>query len=203
MKKLILAILFCSFEYASYSQCFINSLTAVSEACVPATNTYTTSGSITFTNVPTTGTLTVSDCHGGTQVFNAPFIGPQAYSISGIPADGAACNITAKFSADTLCVSSTNYTAPASCAPTSISEIENKHIQIYPNPSTGIVYIDIDSKLNSTSVFLIFSISGKLVGKIPLTENSQLFKPDLQTGIYFYSVFTDNVILSRGKLVIN
>ncbi|MCB0379968.1 MAG: hypothetical protein KDD24_01845, partial [Flavobacteriales bacterium] len=95
--------------------CSISSLTAVPGACVPATDTYTLTGVITFSNAPASGTLTVTDCHGGTQVFNAPFTSPQAYSIAGIASDGAACNVVAVFSANAACTRTTNYTSPSSC----------------------------------------------------------------------------------------
>ncbi|MBI2281219.1 MAG: hypothetical protein HYU68_11095, partial [Bacteroidetes bacterium] len=62
--------------------CSISALTSVPGACQSATNTYTVNGDITFTNAPATGTLTVTDCHGNSQVFNAPFTSPQAYSIA-------------------------------------------------------------------------------------------------------------------------
>lgn len=64
--------------------CVLSALTAAPGTCQIATNTYTVTGNIIFANAPTTGTLTVTDCHGGTQVFNAPFTSPQAYSISGL-----------------------------------------------------------------------------------------------------------------------
>ena len=95
--------------------CVISALTVTAGACQVATNTYTVSGSITFTDMPTTGTLTVTDCHGNSQVFNAPFTSPKAYSISGIPSNGAACNVTAVFSDNSSCTRTTNYTAPAAC----------------------------------------------------------------------------------------
>ncbi|MGE0562084.1 MAG: hypothetical protein AB7O47_09725, partial [Flavobacteriales bacterium] len=100
--------------------CVISALTASPGICNPATNTYAVSGSITFNDAPTTGTLTVTDCHGNNQVFNAPFTSPQAYSIAGIVSDGVACDVTAIFSADAGCTLTTNYTAPAACTPSCI-----------------------------------------------------------------------------------
>ncbi len=187
----------------SFSQCIVTSLTAVADACFPATNTYTISGSITFSNAPSTGTLTVSDCHGGMQVFNAPFTSPQAYTINSIPADGISCNITAAFSSDTICTSTINYTAPASCAPVSISEIENKLIKIYPNPSKGIVTIDV--KLNFKAELKIYSTTGKVIEEFTVRTNSQLIlnTQNLSSGIYFYVLYTNNAISERGKLVID
>ncbi|MFZ1749188.1 MAG: hypothetical protein WAU01_03315 [Saprospiraceae bacterium] len=92
------------------------SLTAVPGTCVPATNHYTLTGVLTFANMPTTGTLTVSVSGGGTQVFNAPFTSTQNYSIAGLTSDGASHTVTAVFSATPACTNTANYTAPADCS---------------------------------------------------------------------------------------
>lgn len=97
--------------------CDISSLTAVPTTCSPATNTYSVAGQIAFTAQPTTGTLTVTSSCGGSQVFNAPFASPINYNIAGITANGAACSVTATFSATPSCTQSTTYSAPANCTP--------------------------------------------------------------------------------------
>lgn len=93
--------------------CNISAVTATVSGCSPVTNTYTVSGNITFTNQPTTGTLTITNSCGGAQTFSAPFTSPQAYSITGVPAAGGSCTVTAVFSADAACTNSFTYTAPA------------------------------------------------------------------------------------------
>lgn len=95
--------------------CVISALTAAPGACQVATNTYTLTGSITFADAPTTGTLTVTSSCGGSQTFNAPFTSPQAYSLASLTSNGAACTVTAVFSADAGCTRTTNFTAPAAC----------------------------------------------------------------------------------------
>jgi gliding motility-associated-like protein len=98
--------------------CNMTGLTAVPGACNPATNTYTLTGTITYSDPPTTGTLTVTNsCSGVTQVFNPPFPPTsQAYSLAGMPANGAGCTVTAVFSADPLCTFTTSFTAPPACS---------------------------------------------------------------------------------------
>ncbi|MFL5762294.1 MAG: PKD domain-containing protein [Bacteroidia bacterium] len=98
--------------------CNMTGLTAVPGACNPATNTYTLTGTITYSSPPTTGTLTVTNsCSGVTQVFNPPFPATtQAYSLAGLPANGAGCTVTAVFSADPLCTLTTSFTAPPACS---------------------------------------------------------------------------------------
>ncbi|PCI96695.1 MAG: hypothetical protein COB15_09320 [Flavobacteriales bacterium] len=73
---------------------------------------YDVSGSLYFTGVPTTGTLTVTDCLGNPQVFNAPFTNPTNFNFTGLPQNATNCAFTAVFSADALCTITTNFMAP-------------------------------------------------------------------------------------------
>jgi len=93
--------------------CSVTGITATPTAC--SSNQFSLNGNISFSNPPTTGTLTVSSSCGGTQTFNAPFTSPLAYSLSGLPANGAGCTVTATFSANTSCALTQNFTAPSSC----------------------------------------------------------------------------------------
>lgn len=96
--------------------CNISAVSATPTACNVATQQYNVSGNVTFVNAPATGTLTITNSCGGTPVvFNAPFVSPAAYSFPGLAANGAACNITAVFSADAACTFTQAYTAPAPC----------------------------------------------------------------------------------------
>ncbi len=95
--------------------CTISSLTATPSACNPSTNTYSVSGTIVFNGQPTTGTLVITDNAGNSQTFNAPFISPITYTITGITANGAAHTITAQFSNAPSCNFTINYTAPPAC----------------------------------------------------------------------------------------
>lgn len=108
---------------AACTPCSITSVTATPGACVPATGQYALSGSINFTNPPATGTLTVTNSCGGSQTFNAPFTSPLNYNITGLTADGAACTVTATFSASPACTNTANYTAPAACNPCAFTGI--------------------------------------------------------------------------------
>jgi gliding motility-associated-like protein len=102
--------------------CAITGLTAVPSACNPANNQYSTSGTVTFSNPPTTGTLTVTSSCGGSQTFNAPFGTTANYNLTGLNSTGAGCTVTASFSA-TACTATANYTAPAACLPCNMTGI--------------------------------------------------------------------------------
>src|SRR5574343_455433 len=97
-------------DCAIVSPCDISSVTATPTTC-NAGNVYNVSGSVTFVSPPTTGTLTVTCSGGGTQVFTAPFVSPLSYTITNVPANGAASTITATFSDDNSCTNTVNYTA--------------------------------------------------------------------------------------------
>ena len=97
----------CSFTYISVNI----------GACNPSTNTFDITGTLEFINPPTTGTLTVSDCNGNSQTFNAPFSSPINYALTGItPGSTTGCTVTATFSADPSCtITSPPFSYPADC----------------------------------------------------------------------------------------
>lgn len=105
--------------------CDMYGLTATPGACVPATSTYSVSGNISFTNPPTSGTLTVSSSCGQSMTIAQPWISPIAYNLPGINANGGACSITAAFSADATCQLTQPYTAPAACTPCTVTAGNN------------------------------------------------------------------------------
>ncbi len=96
--------------------CSITSVSANPTSCNSSTNQYGVSGSVNFTNPPSTGTLTVTNSCGTSQTFNAPFTSPIDYNFTGLTANGNACSISATFSDNTSCTNSANYNAPQSCS---------------------------------------------------------------------------------------
>lgn len=101
------------------SVCNLSALVVNPTACDPATGTYDLSGSVNFSNQPATGTLIFEDCWGNQDVYPVGSLsgGTQTYSLPGLPADGAPCDVTAYFSDDPTCTITTAFTAPPPCAP--------------------------------------------------------------------------------------
>jgi len=97
--------------------CGITGFTANAGACQPATNSYTVNGTLSISNPPTAGSLTISSDCGGSQTFNAPFSNSINYSFSGLTADGGACTVSAVFSLNPECNDQVVYFAPAPCLP--------------------------------------------------------------------------------------
>ena len=73
---------------------------------------YDLEGTLTYTDPPTTGTLTITDCFGFPQVFNPPFNGTQVFTVTDLPQDGLNCDFTAVFSDDPSCTITVGFVAP-------------------------------------------------------------------------------------------
>lgn len=93
---------------------------------------------------------------------------------------------------------------------TALNELDRqgKNLSVYPNPFTGKASFQIDLDKPTPVVFAIYNQTGRLV----YTEDHNKFSPglhninwqptDLQAGLYFYSVIT-NDHSSTGKLLYN
>ncbi|KAB7727309.1 choice-of-anchor E domain-containing protein [Rudanella paleaurantiibacter] len=91
-------------------------ITANASSCDPATNKYSVTGQLTFTNAPSAGVLRVRIPGKGYQDFTAPFTSPLSYSIGGLNSDGQTGTVIATFSNGT-CSATAGYTAPVLCLP--------------------------------------------------------------------------------------
>ena len=105
------------FAPASCTLCSITSVIATASACDNLTNEYSVSGEVSFINPPLTGTLTVTGDDGlSTTVFDAPFVSPISYLLTGGSSDGGTGNmIHFTFSDEPCTQNSLSYTAPAPC----------------------------------------------------------------------------------------
>jgi gliding motility-associated-like protein len=112
--------------------CSITNLVANIGACNSATGNYTISGTISYTNPPSTGNLVVEDCNGTVHtVASAASLsasGSVNYSYT-LPANGSECDVTAYFTEDEPCANGPiNYTAPT--CPTTTCFISNLEANI-------------------------------------------------------------------------
>ena len=100
--------------------CSMVTLTATPSACSSSTNKFSISGSVDFTNPPSTGTLTITDNTSVppvVQTFNPPFVSPKAYNLANIPCDGLTHSITAVFSDSIACTLTKQVAAPPGTCP--------------------------------------------------------------------------------------
>lgn len=78
----------------------------------------------------------------------------------------------------------------------------NESLSIYPNPSTGVLNIDINSTLNTT--ISICNVLGDVVyTKILKSGITQINLGNIPSGIYFYKLSKKAELLKSGKLILN
>jgi hypothetical protein len=87
-------------------------------------------------------------------------------------------------------------------------EIENQylgHLQIYPNPSMGFIFIKFSGNVSSNFSISIYDCAGRLIkteSQKLKTTNQQIVKLEgLRTGIYFYKVKFQNSEI-KGKFIV-
>lgn len=79
-------------------------------------------------------------------------------------------------------------------------------INIFPNPATEetIIYYAANNSSFNKSHFEVFDVLGKKVSSQELNQgNNKLKNNDLFSGMYLYTVVSDNTILQTGKLMVN
>jgi gliding motility-associated-like protein len=101
--------------------CDIVTLNATAGPC-NASDNYTITGSFSYQNAPTSGSLVVVANNGTnnyTQTFNPPFTNGQTFnfSIPNVPGNGAATTVTAGFTATPSCSQTVTITAPSCVTP--------------------------------------------------------------------------------------
>ena len=75
---------------------------------------------------------------------------------------------------------------------------------IYPNPTAGEAYLNLNQPLRKSSSILIFDALGKVVLRKDLSKGQRVFPIDLQSfsgGLYYYTLQTEGVKIGEGKLV--
>lgn len=95
--------------------CSIDIITVgMQSACDPATDTYSQTLEVAYTNAPLGGTIDING-----QSFPNMEASPQTVTLTGLPSDGSTVNITAAFSSDMTCSYNDTgaFTAPPSCEP--------------------------------------------------------------------------------------
>lgn len=194
----------------SCPNCLITNFQVTINACDPATNTYSTTGTVEFIDPPATGNLIVEDCNGVQQVFDVTTItSPVNFSLTGQVADGAACDISTYFDAQPSCSQNLPYTAPADCTPpclvdyfyaeigicdASISEYQvTGNIEFSNQPATGNLVIEID---NGGGVIGDTIIPMPYTGAIPMDWSISGLTPD-GAAITITTYFTDDVTCTQ------
>ena len=80
--------------------------------------------------------------------------------------------------------------------------LASSQVSLYPNPNYGMVTIELTSELTQNASILIYDALGKIVISEKLTTEITLVKTaQLNDGVYFYKVISNNKDVKIGKLV--
>ena len=77
-----------------------------------------------------------------------------------------------------------------------LEEIENNNIDVYPNPTTGILYVRLDVNFDAT----VYNYQGQVVTK-SLNNNGQIDLSNLTSGVYFVQIKTDRNIMVEKVII--
>ena len=154
------------------ASCSIDSIAVSVGTCDATSNEYSVSGNVYFNNPPSTGSLTVSNACGGSQVFNAPFTSPLAYNISNLQSNGASCSLTAVFSEDSLCTSIQPYNSPIPCLSSSITT-QVKAVYCGTTVSSMGSNIYCNSVVGSTHYQYEVRIGGQVIQTMPPRQDNK------------------------------
>lgn len=87
-----------------------------------------------------------------------------------------------------------------------ISSFENSNVTVYPNPFQNDIFVNYTSQSTQNISLKIYSVEGKLVQSKSFVASNGLNKfnisvNDLSSGIYHYSLTSENSTIASGKLV--
>jgi hypothetical protein len=85
-----------------------------------------------------------------------------------------------------------------------ISQHEENQVSVYPNPFSSSTTIEIQTKIDGKSDFIIYDQLGREVSKMKIENKTIIFsRGGLSNGVYFYSIqFSSDQAPIRGKMVI-
>ncbi len=84
----------------------------------------------------------------------------------------------------------------------SIANFEKEFITLYPNPVYGVSSISLPKISNSYHI-KIFNLQGKLVQENnQVSGNFKINRADYNTGLYFYQVFNEGVLIKTDKFLV-
>lgn len=91
-----------------------------------------------------------------------------------------------------------------SCQPLSIQELELGSVSLFPNPSNGLTYLDVENPNGFTLRMNIVDVTGKLVRANVVLNNTrnEINTSDLNTGLYFLNVVNQNNETAVLKLMV-
>jgi hypothetical protein len=80
-----------------------------------------------------------------------------------------------------------------------ISEQIRQSIEIFPNPSNGIIHVKYENINTNDLNFTVYNLSGQLMLKDKISNN-QIDISSLKNGIYIYKIEKDGITVNSGRL---
>jgi len=82
--------------------------------------------------------------------------------------------------------------------------VYDEYFKIYPNPNTGIFYVEYKIQETNQAYFIFTDISGKELWKKSFNGKKGVLtiKEDIQPGIYLYQIVINNTVFDSNKIVI-
>lgn len=104
---------------------------------------------------------------------------------------------------DTITVT-VRYSGSASVAKTNISPTEISNA--YPNPASDVIYFDYNNSESTLNSYIIIrDFAGRIVREVVIPQHEGVLEIDLtdiETGVYFYSLMQNNLMLLTKKLIV-
>jgi hypothetical protein len=95
-----------------------------------------------------------------------------------------------------------NWIASSQSLSTADVTIAKRQIFVYPNPTKGIITVDINFLNTDSLEFSMYNSLGQSVGDFQLKSNNLQLNIDfLKSGFYYYNIKYKAVVISRGKIV--
>lgn len=82
---------------------------------------------------------------------------------------------------------------------TLIHEAREMNVDIFPNPTTGVAFIDFENQLAANSLLIIRDVFGKIIVEKVAEQNNKINLEALQSGIYFIGIKINGNIQWLGK----
>jgi len=84
---------------------------------------------------------------------------------------------------------------------TNTSTLGTEHIQVYPNPTTGKVTIDLDKPYSNTHI-QVSNVTGQVLQQVQIDQQSNLqLELEGQAGVYFIQIFNEKGRIASFKLI--
>ncbi len=91
----------------------------------------------------------------------------------------------------------THDAAIVNCNLTNVEELEVANLNIYPNPTTGLLYLELDTNGKEKISWSLFDLMGRKQLAQVATDKQQLDLSQLPSGIYWLELRSENAVLTR------